>query len=103
LRCLVFFLRTEESITHLQQAISISPQDPRPHELLGKAYARLNLYEQAQGELETAIHLDPQNPHLPCMLGPVYRKRGMMNQAQPQLERCAALNGTHSTPENSLP
>jgi Flp pilus assembly protein TadD len=89
--------RSEESITYLQQAISISPQDPRPHELLGKAYARLNRHELAQGELETAIHLDPQNPHLPCMLGPVYRKRGMMDQAQVQLERCAALNGTHST------
>jgi len=95
--------RTEESITHLQQAISISPQDPRAHELLGKAYARLNRYELAQGELETAIHLDPQNPHLPCMLGPVYRKRGMMDQAQVQLERCAALNGTHSAPEHSRP
>jgi Flp pilus assembly protein TadD len=87
--------RTGDSITYLQQAISISPQDPRAHELLGKAYARLNRYELAQGELENAIHLDPQNPHLPCMLGPVYRKRGMMDQAQVQLERCAALSGTH--------
>jgi tetratricopeptide (TPR) repeat protein len=89
--------RTEESITYLQQSISISPEDPRAHELLGKAYARLNRHELAQGELETAIHLDPKNPHLPCMLGPVYRKRGMMEQAQMQLERCAALNGTPST------
>ena len=89
--------RTEESISYLQQAISIAPEDSRPHELLGKAYARLNRHELAQAELETAIHLDPQNPHLPCMLGPVYRKRGMAGQAQIQFERCAALNGTHST------
>jgi Flp pilus assembly protein TadD len=90
-------------LNQIRSAILIGPQDPRAHELLGKAYARLNRHELAQGELEMAIHLDPQNPHLPCMLGPVYRKRGMMDQAKLQLERCAALNGTHSTPENSRP
>lgn len=95
--------RGAEAIPYLRQALDISPRYSKPHELLGKAYARLEQFPQAQVELEKAVELAPQNPNLPCMLGPVYRKQGLAEKAKLELERCAVLNGTHSSPETSRP
>lgn len=95
--------RSEEAIPFLRQAIELAPQDSKSHELLGKAFARLEQFPQAQAELEKAVALAPENPNLPCMLGPVYRKQGQTEKAKAELARCAALNGTHSSPEVSRP
>lgn len=95
--------RCAEAIAYLKQAIEISRRDFKAHELLGKAYSRLNQLSQAQSELEQAIALAPQNPTLPCMLGPIYRRQGLMDKAKVQLDHCAALNGTHSSPEIPRP
>jgi len=95
--------RSSEAITYLKQAIEISPTDFKPHELLGKAYSRLNQLPQAQNELEQAIALAPQSPNLPCMLGPLYHKQGLIDKAKVQIDRCAALSGTHSLPETPRP
>lgn len=95
--------RSVEAIPYLRQALEISPRDSKPHELLGKAHARLEQFPQAQAELEKAEELAPQNPNLPCMLGPVFRKQGLAEKAKLELERCAVLNGTDSPPETSRP
>jgi Flp pilus assembly protein TadD len=95
--------RSAEAISYLTQAIEISPRDFKAHELMGKAYSRLDQLPQAQSELEQAIALAPQNPNLPCMLGPIYRRQGLMDNAKAQLDRCTALNGTHSSPESPRP
>lgn len=95
--------RSTEAITYLKQAIEISPPDFKPHELLGKAYSRLDQLPQAQNELEQAIALAPQNANLPCMLGPLYHKQGLNDKAKVQLDRCAAMSGTHSLPETPRP
>jgi len=91
--------RSPEAITYLRQAIEISPRDFKAHELLGKAYSRLDQLPEAQHELEQAMALAPQNSNLPCMLGPLYHKQGLMDKAKVQLDRCAAMSGTHSLPE----
>jgi len=95
--------RSEEAIAYLREAIQIVPQDAKAHELLGKAYVRLDQFPQAQAELEKAAQLAPENANLPCMMGPMYRKQGLTEKAKLALERCAFLNGTHSSPENLRP
>jgi Flp pilus assembly protein TadD len=95
--------RSSEAISYLREAIQIAPQDSKAHELLGKAYARLNEFPQAQAELEKAAELAPQNANLPCMLGPMYRKQGLTEKAKLALDRCDSLNGTHSSPEKPRP
>jgi len=92
--------RAAEAIPYLHQAVAIAPTDSKAHELLGKAYARLDRLPEAQAELEKAADLAPQNANLPCMLGPIYRKQGLMEKTKLALDRCASLNGTHSSPEN---
>ncbi|HEX8835882.1 MAG TPA: tetratricopeptide repeat protein [Candidatus Acidoferrum sp.] len=91
--------RPQEAVRLLLRAIEIAPRESRAHELLGKAYARVEDFPKAQAELEKAIELSPKAPNLHCMLAPVYRKQGLVEKAKTEYQRCAALTGTHSTPE----
>ena len=91
--------RSQEAIANLLRAIEIAPRESRAHELLGKAYTRLEEFPKAQAELEKAIDLSPQAPNLHCMLAPVYRKQGLAERAKAEYQRCAPLTGTHSTSE----
>jgi Flp pilus assembly protein TadD len=95
--------RPEESVPHLLQAVEIAPRESRAHELLGKAYTRLDNLPGAQTELEKAVQLSPQSANLHCMLAPVYRKQGMAEKAKIEFDRCASLSGTHSIPETPRP
>jgi len=95
--------RPQDAITFLLQAIEIAPRGSRGHELLGKAYTRVEDFPKAQTELEKAIELSPQTPNLHCMLAPVYRKQGLAEKAKSEYDRCAALTGTHSTPQEPSP
>ena len=92
-----------EAIPYLLEAIEIAPRNPRSHEILGKAYARLEQYSTARSELEKAVDLAPQNGNLPCMLAPIYRKLNELDRAQRALDRCAALNTKTSSPESCRP
>ena len=95
--------RSQEAVTFLLQAAEIAPLESHVHELLGKAYARLEEFPKAQAELEKAIELSPQSPNLHCMLAPVYRKQGLAEKAKSEFDRCAALTGSHSVPETPRP
>jgi Flp pilus assembly protein TadD len=95
--------RPEEAVPYLIQAIGISPRESRAHELLGKAYTRMDQLPKAQTELEKATELAPQNANLHCMLAPLYHKQGIADKAKAEFDRCAALSGGHSTPETPRP
>lgn len=95
--------RSQEAVTSLLQAVEVAPLESRAHELLGKAYARLEEFPKAQAELEKAIELSPRSPNLYCMLAPVYRKQGLGEKAKAEFERCAALTGSHSVRETPRP
>ena len=91
--------RSKDAVTLLLQASEIDSSDSKTHELLGKAYTRLEEFPKAQVELEKAIELSPQSPNLHCMLAPVYRKQGLAEKAKAEYDRCAALTGSRSTPQ----
>jgi tetratricopeptide (TPR) repeat protein len=84
--------RSDEAVSYLQQAIQISSENSKAHELLGKAYTRLNQLVLAQAELERAISLSPQVASLHCMLGPIYRKQSLPAKAEAEFERCSSLS-----------
>jgi len=95
--------RNEEAVSYLLQAIGVAPRESRAHELLGKAYTRLEQLPRAQSELEKAIELSPQNANLHCMLAPVYREQGFADKAKIEFDRCATLAGSHSVPPRPRP
>jgi tetratricopeptide (TPR) repeat protein len=94
---------TAGAIPYLLEAIEIAPRNPKSHEMLGKAYARLERYSSARSELEEALDLAPQNGNLPCMLAPIYRKLHELDKVQLALTRCAALKTNASSHEPSRP
>jgi tetratricopeptide (TPR) repeat protein len=95
--------RPEEAVPYLVQAIEIAPRESRAHELLGKAYTRMEQLPKAQTELEKATELSPGSANLHCMLAPVYRKQGLTEKAKVEFDRCAALSGSHSISETPRP
>jgi len=95
--------RPQEAVSYLLQALEVTPRESRAHELLGKAYMRLDDLPKAQAELEKAIELSPGSPNLHCMLAPVYRKQGFAEKAKAEFDRCATLTGSHSSAETPRP
>jgi tetratricopeptide (TPR) repeat protein len=95
--------RPADAIDYLQQALGIAPDDPKAHELMGKAYVRLDDLPKAQAELERALQLASQNKTVHCMLAPLYRKRGQTEKAKSESERCSALAGSNSIAETPRP
>ena len=95
--------KVDEAVAYLSEAVEISPEEPRAHEQLGKAYSRQNDLERAQVELEKAVSLSPDNAALHFMLGQLYRKRGMNEKAKVELDRGAALKASGVRPKASTP
>ena len=91
--------RVNDSIPFLLQAVEIAPAEWRAHELLAKAYTRVQQFPRAQTELEKAIELSPQAANLHCMLAPIYRKQGLADKAKAEYDHCAALSSSDSPPE----
>jgi len=88
----------QDAVANLQQAVEIAPREPRAHEFLGRAYARVQEFPKAQEELEKAIELSPQSANLHCMLAPIYLREGLKEKAQKESDRCASLTTGGSTP-----
>jgi Flp pilus assembly protein TadD len=91
--------RPNDAVPLLLQAAEIAPRDSRTHQLLAKAYTRLDEFPKARAELENAIELSPQTPNLHCMLAPIYRKQGLVEKAKAEYDQCAALTSSDSPPE----
>jgi len=83
----------------LEQAAKIAPQDPRIHENLGQVYLHTDRVADAVKEFADAVRLEPQDPRYHYLLGQAYRRTGEEGQAKQEFARSAALNGTHSTPD----
>ena len=95
--------RPQDAVTFLLQAVEIAPRDTRAHELLGKAYTRVEEFPKAQAELEKAVELSPQTANLHCVLASVYRKQGFEEKAKAEYDHCASLSAGQSTPESPRP
>jgi Flp pilus assembly protein TadD len=83
----------------LEQAAKIAPKEPRIHENLGQVYLHTDRAADAVKEFARAVRLAPQNPRYHYLLGQAYRRTGDDAQAKQEFARSAALNGTHSTPD----
>lgn len=83
--------RPQDAIPYLQQAVQISPKDPKAHERLGRAYERLDRLSEAQAELEKAVEASPNDGALHYVLGQIYRRQGIKDKAQAEFEKSTEL------------
>jgi hypothetical protein len=82
---------------YLRTAIEISSEDSKSHELLGKAYSRLDRLPEAREHMEKAVALTPEVASLHCTLAPVYRKLRLADKAEAEFARCSALTTQRPT------
>jgi tetratricopeptide (TPR) repeat protein len=94
--------RVEEAVPYFLQAVEISPQDPRAHGELGKAYFRLKQLAKAQTEMERAVELAPRSAPFHYVLGQIYQKQGLKDKAKREFDRTAALTAPDSTGRSTM-
>ena len=89
----------QEAQDLLEQAARIAPREPRIHENLGQVYLRTRRDADAVAEFGAAVKLAPGNPRYHFLLGQACRRNGDDGRAREEFAKSAALNGTHSTPD----
>ena len=94
--------RVEEAVPYFLQAVEISPQDPRVHGELGKAYFRLRHLAKAQTEMERAVELAPRNAPFHYVLGQIYQKQGLKDKAKREFDRTTALTAPDSSGRSTM-
>lgn len=94
---------SEKALFYLAKAVSLSPDNPRIHEVLGQVYTAQKDLPKAQSELERAIALAPKISALHFKLGQLYRKEGLSDRAQKEFDICTKLSGTNSSNKTPNP
>ena len=89
----------QEAQDLLEQAARIAPREPRIHENLGQVFLRTGRDADAVAEFGAAVKLAPGNPRYHFLLGQACRRNGDDARAREEFAKSAALNGTHSTPD----
>ena len=93
----------KKALSYLNQAVVLSPENPRIHEVLGQVYTAEQDLPKAQNELERAVALAPNISALHFKLGQVYRKQGLPDRAQREFDICTRLSGTTSSTKTPNP
>jgi tetratricopeptide (TPR) repeat protein len=95
--------RVADALPYLTRSAELSPQNPRVHEQLGKAYLAMNRLPEAQAEMERAIALSPDTSALHYQLAQILRKEGMQERARQEFAIVEKLSGTHSSSKTPNP
>jgi TolB-like protein/Tfp pilus assembly protein PilF len=69
------------AIRHLQKAIELDPNEPRPHHWLGINYANIGYLEKGRVKLQTAVDLEPDHANANGYLGFVLLLSGDFDDA----------------------
>jgi len=72
----------EEAVKSFRQALSIKPNWPEAHSLLGSALSRAGKYSEAEAELRKAVMLKPDYAEGWNFLGEFLKERGKAQEAQ---------------------
>lgn len=83
--------KTEEAITHLQNAIAIYPQYLKAHNDLGAQLLELNRLDEAEKELRFALSIDPEAFNPTLNLGIVLLKKHEIQSAIGVLQQAASM------------
>lgn len=75
-------LTTDESISLLERAISLNPQDADIHRQIGLLLTRIGRFDSAETHFEEAIELEPKNPDGWAYLVNLYNEWRRLEQAE---------------------
>ncbi len=83
--------RTDVATRHFERVGQLDSRWPRLNYWLGRCYARLNRYNDAQSVLEKMVQQDPQFVEAHFELGNIYRVKGLRDTALAQYDEALKL------------
>jgi tetratricopeptide (TPR) repeat protein len=94
--------KLDEAEQHIQQALSLSPDDAFAVSLLGYLQFRQEKYDDAIVSLNRAAKLNPQNADVQNYLGVTLSHKGLRGPAEQAFRRAVVLNPAHAGAQNNL-
>lgn len=91
-----------EAREHLEKAHELSPKNEKAQNLLGLAYFKLGLFDQAAHVYELLVRENPADPTLRVNLGLVYLKTNNLERAVREFETATDLEPGHKKAHNYL-
>jgi Flp pilus assembly protein TadD len=91
-----------EARTHLEKAHELEPKNEKAQNLLGLAYFKLGLFDQASHVYELLVRENPADPTLRVNLGLVYLKSNNLERAVKEFETATDLEPGHKKAHNYL-
>jgi tetratricopeptide (TPR) repeat protein len=94
--------KLDEAERHIQQALSLSPDDAFAVSLFGYLQFRQEKYDDAIVSLNRAAKLNPQNADVQNYLGVTLSHKGLRGPAEQAFRRAVVLNPAHAGAQNNL-
>ncbi len=91
-----------EAREHLEKANKLNPKNEKAQNLLGLAYFKLGLFDQASEVYEALVRENPADPTLRVNLGLVYLKTNNLERSVHEFETATDLEPTHKKAHNYL-
>jgi len=91
-----------EAREHLEKANRLNPKNEKAQNLLGLAYFKLGLFDQASEVYEALVRENPADPTLRVNLGLVYLKTNNLERSVHEFETATDLEPTHKKAHNYL-
>ncbi|HEY0882271.1 MAG TPA: tetratricopeptide repeat protein, partial [Archangium sp.] len=91
-----------EAREHLEKAHGLAPKNEKAQNLLGLAYFKLGLFEQASQVYEKLVNENPTDATLRVNLGLVYLKTNSLERCIKEFETATDLEPTHKKAHNYL-
>ncbi len=94
--------RLSEAETHLNQALSLAPDNPHANQLMGYLKFQEEKYDEAIEALNRAAKLNPQNADIQNYLGVTLSQKGLRGPAEQAFRKAITLNPAHGGAQNNL-
>ena len=91
-----------EAREHLEKAHGLAPKNEKAQNLLGLAYFKLGLFDQASAVYEGLVNENPTDATLRVNLGLVYLKTNNLERCVKEFETATDLEPTHKKAHNYL-
>lgn len=91
-----------EAVGHLEQAYRLDPKNEKAQNLLGLAYFKIGMFEQAAEIYEALVRDNPIDPTLRVNLGLVYLKADSLQRALREFTLATDLAPEHKKAQNYL-
>lgn len=89
--------RIQESLTYLQHAAQLEPNNPEAHFELAKTQEDLHRHADAESQLRAVLKLAPEASPVHYLLGRVLKAEGRLDESSAEFAVTSKLNGAHSS------